>query len=194
MFTGREKIVKPKGQEPDEFEARVAQELFNLEVSNAELKEDLAPLNILAAKEVAVAGGKQAIVVFVPFKQARAFNAIHKRLVPELEKKFSGSHVVFIAQRTIFGKSYSRTKGTKAPRPRSRTLSSVHEKILDDLVYPVQIVGKRTRVRMDGSRLLKVYLDPKDQVNVETKLDTFSTVYRKLTNKDVVFEFPSVRA
>jgi hypothetical protein len=32
MFTGRQKIVKANGAEPDEFEASVAQELFNLEV------------------------------------------------------------------------------------------------------------------------------------------------------------------
>ena len=43
---------------------------------------------------------------------------------------------------------------------------------------------------MDNNKLLKVYLDPKEQVTVEIKLDTFSQVYKKLTNKDVVFEFP----
>lgn len=35
MFTGRSKIVKANGAEPDEFEASVAQELFNLEVSTS---------------------------------------------------------------------------------------------------------------------------------------------------------------
>lgn len=35
MFTGRQKIVKANGAEPDEFEASVAQELFNLEVNVA---------------------------------------------------------------------------------------------------------------------------------------------------------------
>ena len=97
---------------------------------------------------------------------------------------------MIIAQRTILAASFSRSSKTSGPRPRSRTLTSVQEAILDDLVYPTEIVGKRTRCRLDGSKVLKVHLDPKDQVNVETKLDTFATVYKKLTNKEVVFEFP----
>lgn len=36
----------------------------------------------------------------------------------------------------------------------------------------------------------QVYLDPKDRNSTEYKLDTFGSVYKKLTGKDVVFEFP----
>lgn len=185
------KIIKPNGQVPDEFEESVAKEIAALEGSSSEMKADLKGLYILAAKQVSV-GGKKAVILFVPYKLLSKFNDIHQKLVRELEKKLNGKHVVIIAQRTILGMSYSRQAGVKAGsvRPRSRTLTAVHEAILDDLVYPTEIVGKRTRCRLDGTKLLKVYLDPKDQVNVETKLDTFASVYKKLTNKEVVFEFP----
>ena len=97
--------------------------------------------------------------------------------------------MVFIAQRTILSAAYKRQKPGQL-RPRSRTLTSVHNAILEDLVFPTQIVGKRVRVRTDNSKLLKVYLDPKDARDVETKLKTFSSVYKKLTNKTVEFLFP----
>jgi hypothetical protein len=44
------------------------------------------------------------------------------RLVRELEKKFSGKHVVFIAQRRILAKPTRKANKLKQKRPRSRTL------------------------------------------------------------------------
>ncbi len=35
------------------------------------------------------------------------------------------------------------------------------------------------------------YLDPKEQANVEHKVDTFARVYKALTGKLVNFEFPA---
>ena len=102
----------------------------------------------------------------------------------------SGRHVVIVGQRAILPKSVNRKEGGSGPRPRSRTLTTVHEAILEDIVYPTEIVGKRIRYKQDGTKTLKVLLDPKDQVNVETKLDTFTYVYNTLTHKDVAFEFP----
>jgi len=176
-------------QEPDEFEASVAQELLNLEMTSTELKASLRNLYITAAKEVDCGDGVKAIILYVPFKLLKSFNKVHVRLVRELEKKFSGRHVLVIAQRTILGKSYNRNQKTKGPRPRSRTLTKVHESILDDIVYPTEIVGKRTRVKIDGKRIEKIYLDSKDQDNVKERTDTFAAVYGKLTNKNVSFYF-----
>lgn len=47
-------------------------------------------------------------------------------------------------------------KGSAVQRPRSRTLTAVHDAILEDLVYPAEIVGKRVRYRIDGSKIMKV--------------------------------------
>ncbi|BGP12393.1 ribosomal protein S7A [Rhodosporidiobolus nylandii] len=181
---------------PDATETLVAQALLDLENNVPDLKAELRPLQISAAREVDVKGGKKAIVVFVPVPQVKAFHKIQGRLTRELEKKFSDRHVVFIGQRRMMRKP-TRGSRVKQQRPRSRTLKEVHEKILEDLVFPThpsppirpEITGKRTRQAVDGSKLIKVFLDQKDATNLEYKLDSFSGVYKKLTGKDVHFEF-----
>merc|ERR1711945_21340 len=155
-----------------------------------DLKASLHELYITGAKEIDVAG-KKAIIILVPVPQLRAYQKIQTRLVRELEKKFSGKHVVFIAQRRILPKPTRKTKlRNKQKRPRSRTLTAVHDAILEDLVYPAEIVGKRIRVKLDSSRLIKVHLDKAQQTNIEHKVDTFAAIYKRLTGKEVTFEFP----
>jgi small subunit ribosomal protein S7e len=65
----------------------------------------------------------------------------------------------------------------------------VHDAILEDLVFPSEMVGKRIRVTLGGSPLVKVHLDKAQQNNVEHKVETCSGAYKKLTGKQVNCEF-----
>ena len=83
------------------------------------LQSQLRELHVTAAKEVDVGGGKKAIVIFVPVPQLKAYQKIQTRLIRELEKKFSGRHVVFIAQRRILPKPTKKSRNKqKQKRPR----------------------------------------------------------------------------
>lgn len=66
---------------PDETETAVAQALIDLENNVPDLKTELRPLQISAAREVDVRGGKKAIVVFVPVPQLKAFHKVQARYV-----------------------------------------------------------------------------------------------------------------
>lgn len=198
MFNAKKKIVKSAKAGPvTDLEEEVAKALFDIEVSqNSEIKADLKDVYISSAKEVNVSERgeeRKAVVIFFPFRVWRVVKKIQGRLIRELEKKFNKKHVVLVAQRTMIdlGARNLKSRGLRV-RPRSRTLTAVHESILEDIVGPVDIVGKRTRCKVDGSKVLKVLLDPKEKEkdNLAEKLYTFSAVYSKLTNKDAVFIFP----
>ncbi|KAI9883285.1 MAG: 40S ribosomal protein S7 [Watsoniomyces obsoletus] len=183
----------PARQSPAEVEKQIANALYDLETNIPDMKSVLRPLQFVSAREIEVGHGKKAIVIFVPVPLLQGFHRVQQRLTRELEKKFSDRHVLILASRRILPRPRrsNRSRTTlKQKRPRSRTLTAVHEAMLDDLVYPVEIVGKRLRTKEDGSKLLKVVLDEKERGGVDYRLDTYSEVYRRLTGRGVVFEFP----
>ncbi|RKF77179.1 40S ribosomal protein S7 [Golovinomyces cichoracearum] len=183
----------PSRQRPSELENSIAGALYELETNTPDLKVALRPLQIVSAREIEINHGKKAIVIFVPVPSLQGFHRVQQRLTRELEKKFSERHVIILASRRILPRpkrsNRSRTSLTQK-RPRSRTLTAVHDAILNDLVYPVEIVGKRLRTKEDGSKVLKVVLDEKEKGGVDHRLDTYCEVYKKLTGRGVNFEFP----
>lgn len=64
----------------------------------------------------------------------------------QLEKKFSGKHVVIIGQRRIMRKPSSGQRQPKQKRPRSRTLTAVHDAVLEDLVRALRTAPACLRI------------------------------------------------
>ena len=118
MIAATTKLVKPADQKATELETQVAQTLLDLE-ANSEFKAQLRELYLTGAREVDIAGGKKAVILFVPVPQLKSFQKIQAKLVRELEKKFNGKHFVVVAQRRILPKPSRKTRsksGQKRPR------------------------------------------------------------------------------
>jgi hypothetical protein len=94
-----------------------------------------------------------------PHGRGSVADPVLSSLTRELEKKLSDKYIVFLSQRRVLPKPKRNSAvAHKQKRPRSRTLTAVHEKMLEDLVWPSEIVGKRTRVAQDGGKLIRVYV------------------------------------
>lgn len=181
--------TKILSENPTEFELKVAQAFVDLE-AQPDLRNELKPLKFLSIREIPVVGDKKAVVAFIPFSMLQSFRKVQIRLIRELEKKFSDRYFIFLAQRKILHK-LSRKSRTKQKRPRSRTLTNVHDKILEDLVFPTEIVGKRIKFLKENKQIFNVMLNSKNSSSVDYKLNIFLQVYMKLTGKNVNFEIPS---
>ncbi|KAG6407424.1 hypothetical protein SASPL_130415 [Salvia splendens] len=94
MFTALQKIHEDRDVDSTEFEESVAQALFDLENTNQDIKSELKDLYINSAVQIDVA-----VVIHAPYRLRKAFRKVHPKLVRELEKKFSGKDVIFVATR-----------------------------------------------------------------------------------------------
>ena len=157
--------------------------------ASKEIQEHLKQLNIVSASFVKVDDNKKAIAIVYPRTLTATLHKVQAKLTKDLEKKFDGHVVVFIAQREIRPKTNPH-HAFKVNRQRPQTLTAVHEAMLHDIVYPSEVVGERLRVRVGGSKLKIVLVDSKEKANVEPRLKAYAAVYKKLTGNNTSFEFP----
>eukprot|EP00999_Lentomonas_sp_LEN2_P000745 NODE_1742_length_751_cov_66.993590_g1693_i0.p1 GENE.NODE_1742_length_751_cov_66.993590_g1693_i0~~NODE_1742_length_751_cov_66.993590_g1693_i0.p1 ORF type:complete len:197 (-),score=45.43 NODE_1742_length_751_cov_66.993590_g1693_i0:96-686(-) len=185
--SARKKLKKSIRAEPSPLEDEVAQALFDLEMTHNAFKNVLKDVYVNSVKESEVGVGSKAVLIFYPLRFGRKLRKVQRQLVTELEKKFSGKSVLFIGQRKIARQSKS--AGRKIQR--SRTLTAVHTAILDDLVFPADVVGKRLKYKADGTKAMRVFLDTRDRDKTEARLDAVKTVYKKLTGKEISISYMS---
>ena len=185
----RRKLRKSNRVNPSQLDEEVARAVYDIELTNIKLKNALAALHFNTTKEFDIGRARRCVVVFYPLRFMRKMHKIQALLTAELEKKFSGKQFVFIAQRKIRERPANVYKLQEVPR--SHTMVSVHDSILDDLVYPADVVARRMRYQVDGSTQHKVFLHLKEKERVEHRIDAFATVFKRLTGKDTVFGFMS---
>ena len=124
------------------------------------------------------------LVFYLPFTFIRDNRPLLTKIINELQKK-RGQFVFPIAKRTMINSK----SDFKQIIPRNRTLTSVYDSILDDLIFPASIIGRRMRYRSNGSLLTKIFLSDDTKVYLEDKVKIIAELYFKLTNRKIAFEF-----
>lgn len=156
-------------------------------ISGNEAFKSLSEVKIAGVKDVKE-GGVHVVIITVPYKQIKAVRSLSATLIPELEKKLDGAQAVIVGQHRAFPKTPEHGRRYKAIRNYGRTLRSVNDALLEDMVYPTAIVGKRVHYDVEGKQTTKVLLDKHDSTRVEERLQSFGAAYNRLTGLKTVFE------
>ena len=130
---------------------------------------------------------KAALLVYFSHKSHKVLlTALYKKIVAELEKKLKTT-VLLVSARNIQSRWIKKNRTQK--RPYSRTLTSVQEEILTELLLPGSVISDRTRVRLDGSQVRKVVLDKTEQHFLEERTQAIKNAYKKLTTREIEISF-----
>ena len=182
------KLRKAKRSKPTALENDVAKALYDLELNHKTLRAHLPRFHINTVKEVGAKGTtKKALVILYPLRYLMLVRKVQKTVIGELEKRFAGRVVTFVAQRKVTRRPSSVYGIQEVQRSTTRTV--VNENVLGDLLYPSEVVGKRWRFRTDGSRVMKVYLDSRDKKKMGARLALIAAIYKKLSMRKVTFGF-----
>merc|ERR1719197_313400 len=187
MFN-KSKILKKKDEKPTELDEEVGKYLTALE-QKGEVSLKGVFINSTEQVEYKREDGSMGHyrLIRIPFRSLERFSKVRSAVIEHCES-LANCPVLFVANRTIISKRAKHHPSQM--RPRSRTLIAVHQAILNDIVAPSSIVGRRTRATMDGKNHERVFLDPLDKEMMQDKTEALSHAYQKLTTRRLHFEFP----
>ena len=139
-------------------------------------------------KEIKITGDDKktytALVVYLPFVYVKNHRALISKIVNDIQTKKKLPTFV-VSQRTLINKKAD----FKQKIPRNRTLTAVYDSLLEDLISPGVIIGKRLRFHLDGTQHAKIFLNQESKEFLESKLNLIAQIYKQLTNRKVSFEF-----
>ena len=125
-----------------------------------------------------------ALIIYLPFTFVQNNRALVTKIVNEIQKK-KNRHAFVLAKRTVINKKAD----FKQIIPRNRTLTAVYDALLEDLIFPANVIGRRFRYRLNGTQLGKVFLSEESRGFLEDKVELIAQLYFALTNRKIVFEF-----
>ena len=161
--------------------------LQQIQEKDPELKKDVQNIKIENAAEIPTSDNKKCYLVHVDPQSVDALQKVHSEVVKKLEGKLSNPVIIVPARKRINGNLYRKYRGKKVPR--TETLTYVYDALLQDVVYPAAIVGKRIRYPKSKARVYKVQVDKLDRESIEYKLNAITASYKALTNRDLHVEF-----
>ena len=189
MLCQSDKLSNKNKSSVNEITKNLTTVLAKIQDNNPDLKKDLECLKIEGANEITVADNKKCLLVQVNEAQVKNLQNVHSDIVKKLEEHFNVPVLVVPYRKSINGNLYRKYIGKATPR--TKTLTAVYDNLLEDLLYPATIVGKRVRFNKGKNKLFKVFVDPIDKESVEYKVNAISTTYRALTNRELVVDFPT---
>ena len=170
-----------------EIQKNVSNELEKLKDSEKDHKAELETLKIEHANEVIIEDDQKCYLIQISTQNLAGFKKVHALLTKKLEEHLSNTVIIIPSRKRVNGKEYRTYVSKKVPR--DRTLTSVFDAYLDDILFPATIVGKRIRYQVGKPRTYKVLVDPLDKEAVEYKLPAMTACYLALTNRKLEIEF-----
>lgn len=148
--------------------------------ARAALVCDVKEFNLTTAENLK----RKVYVVYLPYAFGQENKSQIANIVNAIQDKKKATAFV-VNQRVIINKK----SDFKQRIPRSRTLTSVYDSLLEDLLVPTYVIGKRTCIRLNGQSYYKIYVNDVHQEALKNRIDTIEKIYYQLTNRKTSIEF-----